>query len=118
MISLPIRIGTRGSPMAIAQATLIRDKLAQAHQGLCDPTATEIVVINSLADQVLDRPLADIGGKGLFTKEIEQALLDRRIDLAVHSMKDVETWLPQGLVIACIPPRDDPRDAFISLKAS
>jgi hydroxymethylbilane synthase len=64
MISLPIGIGTRGSPMALAQATLIRDKLAQAHQGLCDPTTTEIVVINSLADQVLDRPLADIGGKG------------------------------------------------------
>src|SRR3954470_12138501 len=110
----PLRIGTRGSPMALAQTRLVRDRLAQSHPGLADASAFEIVVINTVAHQVLDRPLSEIGGKGLFTKQLEQALLERRIDLAVHSMKDVETWLPDGLVIACILPRDDPRDAFLS----
>src|SRR3954471_18290085 len=110
----PLRIGTRGSPMALAQTRLVRDRLAQSHPDLADPSALEIVVINTVADQVLDRPLLEIGGKGLFTKELEQALLQRRIDLAVHSMKDVETWLPDGLEIACILPRDDPRDVFLS----
>jgi hydroxymethylbilane synthase len=109
-----IRIGTRGSPMALAQTRLIRDRLAAAHPGLAAPGAIEIVVITAMGDQVLDRPLADIGGKGLFTKEIDQALLDHRIDLAVHSLKDVETFIPAGLTIACVPPRDDPRDAFLS----
>jgi hydroxymethylbilane synthase len=118
MTSLPIRIGTRGSPMALVQTRLVRDRLAALHADLAAPSALEIVVVNTVADQVLDRPLAEIGGKGLFTKELEQALIDGRIDLAVHSMKDVETWLPEGLAIACILPRDDPRDAFLSHTAA
>src|SRR5262249_60937490 len=94
-----------------------RAGLAAAHPALAAPGAMEVVAVTTIADKVLDRPLAEIGGKGLFTKELEQALLDRRIDIAVHSMKDVETWLPEGLIIACILPRDDPRDAFLSHRA-
>ena len=116
MQATPIRIGTRGSPLALAQAHEVRDKLAEAH-GL-EEDAFEIVVIQTTGDQVTDRPLADIGGKGLFTKEIEEALFARRIDLAVHSMKDVQTVLPQGLEIAAVLEREDVRDAFISLKYS
>src|SRR5215472_1201524 len=112
-----LRIGTRGSPMALVQAGLVRDRLAAAHPELAAPGALEITVIRTTGDKVQDRPLAEIGGKGLFTKEIEEALLDRRIDLAVHSMKDVQTFLPDGLAIACLLPRDDPRDAFLSHKA-
>jgi hydroxymethylbilane synthase len=77
----------------------------------------EIVTIRTTGDRVQDRRLAEIGGKGLFTKEIDEALLDRRIDLAVHSLKDLETWLPDGVEIASILPRDDPRDAFLSPRA-
>ena len=110
----PIRIGTRSSPMALAQTYLVRDRLIAAHPELGQDGAIEIVSITTVADKILDRPLSAIGGKGLFTKELEQALLDGRIDLAVHSMKDVETWLPEGLEIACILPRDDPREAFLS----
>jgi len=117
MIPDRLRIGTRGSDMALAQTHLVRDRLAAAWPELAEPGRLEIVVINTIADRVLDRPLSAIGGKGLFTKELEQALLDGRIDLAVHSMKDVETWLPDGLEIACILPRDDPREAFLSHKA-
>ncbi len=108
-LSRPLRIGTRGSPMALAQTGLVRDRIVAANSGL----ATEIVPITTVADKVLDRPLSEIGGKGLFTKELEQALFAGTIDIAVHSMKDVETWLPDGLVIACILERDDPRDAFL-----
>jgi hydroxymethylbilane synthase len=107
-----LRIGTRGSPLALAQAHLVRDRLAAAHADLAD--AVEVVVIKTTGDRVQDRTLAEIGGKGLFTKEIEQALIDGGIDLAVHSMKDVPTWLPDGLAIACVLPREDPRDAFIA----
>lgn len=96
------RIGTRGSPMALAQTGLVRDRIAEAHPDLAVPGALEIVVVTTVADKVLDRPLSEIGGKGLFTKELEQALIERRIDMAVHSMKDVETWLPDGLVIPCV----------------
>src|SRR3954468_8829681 len=110
MLNRPLRIGTRGSPMALAQTGMVRDQIVAANPGL----ETELVVVTTVADKVLDRPLSEIGGKGLFTKELEQALLDRRIDMAVHSMKDVETWLPDGLTIACVVPRDDPRDAFLS----
>jgi hydroxymethylbilane synthase len=113
----PIRIGTRGSNMALAQARLVRDRLAATHPHLAEPGAIEIVVINTVADRVLDRPLSAIGGKGLFTKELELALFADRIDLAVHSMKDVETWLPDGLVIAAVLPRDDVREAFLSREA-
>jgi hydroxymethylbilane synthase len=112
-----LRIGTRSSPMALAQTHLVRDRLAAAHRALAAPGAMEVVAVTTVADKVLDRPLAEIGGKGLFTKELEQSLLDRRIDIAVHSMKDVETWLPDGLAIACILPRDDPRDALLSHRA-
>jgi hydroxymethylbilane synthase len=108
-----LRIGTRGSRLALVQAHLVRDRLIAAHQTLAEPGAIEVAVIKTTGDRVQDRTLADIGGKGLFTKEIEEALIDRRIDLAVHSMKDVPTWLPPGLEIACVLPREDPRDAFI-----
>jgi len=110
----PIRIGTRGSKLALAQAEETKRRLMAAH-GLPEE-AVELVVIRTTGDAVRDRPLADIGGKGLFTKEIEEALLDGRIDLAVHSMKDVPAELPVGLAIVCHLPREDARDAFISLK--
>ncbi|NBC34094.1 MAG: hydroxymethylbilane synthase [Alphaproteobacteria bacterium] len=108
------RIGTRGSPLAQAQARAVRDALAASHPDLADPAALEIVVIRTTGDRVLDRPLAEIGGKGLFTKEIEEALQAGAIDLAVHSMKDVPTVLPDGLVIDCLLPREDPRDAWFA----
>ena len=110
-----LKIGTRGSPLALAQAEMTRQALAQARPaGLAVPMEeTEIVVIKTTGDHVLDRPLSEIGGKGLFTKEIEEALLDRRIDLAVHSMKDMPTVLPDGLVIPALLPRADPRDVLI-----
>jgi hydroxymethylbilane synthase len=114
---LPLRIGTRGSPMALVQAGMVRDRLAAAHPDLAAPGALEIVVIRTTGDRVQDRPLHEIGGKGLFTKEIEEALIAGAIDLAVHSMKDVATWLPPGLEIGCLLTRDDPRDAFLSHKA-
>jgi hydroxymethylbilane synthase len=113
----PLRIGTRGSPMALVQAETVRDRLAAAHPELAAPGALEIVVIRTTGDKIQDRTLAAIGGKGLFTKEIEEALLDRSIDLAVHSMKDVATWLPAGLEIVCLLTRDDPRDALLSPRA-
>lgn len=109
----PIRIGTRGSPLALAQAREVRARLTEAH-GLPE-TAFEIVVIKTSGDRILDRPLAEVGGKGLFTKEIEDALISREIELAVHSMKDMQTVLPDGLVIGATLPREDVRDAFISL---
>jgi len=110
----PLRIGTRGSPMALRQTMLVRDRLAEAHPDLAAPGAVEIVTIRTSGDRVQDRMLAEIGGKGLFAKEIEEALSAGRIDLAVHSLKDLETWLPDGLAIACVLPRDDPRDVFVS----
>ncbi|WP_375465029.1 hydroxymethylbilane synthase [uncultured Methylobacterium sp.] len=114
MIQRPLRIGTRGSPMALAQTGMVRDKIMAANPGL----ETELVVVTTVADKILDRPLSEIGGKGLFTKELEQALYADEVDVAVHSMKDVETWLPEGLVIACILERDDPRDAFLAPNAA
>jgi len=109
-----IRIGTRGSPLALAQAYETRSRLAMAH-GLAAPDF-EIVVIKTSGDRILDRPLAEAGGKGLFTKEIEAALLANEIDLAVHSMKDMQTVLPDRLAIGAVLPREDVRDAFLSLK--
>ena len=114
MTSRPLRIGTRGSPMALRQTAIIRDRLIATHPELAKAGAVEIVTIRTTGDRVQNRLLAEIGGKGLFAKEIEEALLAGRIDLAVHSLKDLETWLPDGLVIACVPLRDDPRDAFVS----
>jgi len=111
---MTLRIGTRGSPLALAQAYDVRARLIAAH-GLEDEAVT-IHVIKTSGDIILDRPLSEVGGKGLFTKEIEEALLADEIDLAVHSMKDVPTVLPKGLTISTILEREDVRDAFISLK--
>lgn len=108
-----LKIGTRGSPLALEQAYEVRDRLLAQHDGL----NVEIIVIQTTGDKVQDRRLSEIGGKGLFTKEIEEGLFDRSIDIAVHSMKDVETVLPDGLGISTLLPRADPRDAFISNKA-
>ncbi len=109
-----IRIGTRGSPLALAQAHEVRARLAHAH-GLPEE-AFEIVVFKTSGDLITDRPLTDVGGKGLFTKEIEIALAAGEVDLAVHSMKDMQAELPDGLTIGAVLEREDPRDAFISLK--
>jgi len=113
-----LRIGTRGSPMALVQARQVRDALAAAHPALAAAAAIEIVVVRTTGDKVQDQALAELGGKGLFIKEIEEALSARRVDLAVHSAKDVPTFLQGGLELACFLKRDDPRDAFISSKAS
>ncbi len=109
-----LRIGTRGSPLALIQARELQARLATAHPELAAPGAVEIVVIRTTGDAVTNRTLAAIGGKGLFTKEIEEALLAETIDLAVHSLKDMATVLPADLAITCHLPRADPRDAFVS----
>ena len=109
-----IRIGTRGSPLALAQAVEVRDRLMSAHD--LPAEAFEIVAIRTSGDRIQDRSLSQIGGKGLFTKEIEEALLASQIDLAIHSMKDMPTHLEPGLSIAALLPRADVRDAFISLR--
>lgn len=113
-----LRIGTRGSPLALAQAYETRDRLAAAHADLAADGAIEIKIIRTTGDRIQQGPLSAVGGKGLFTKEIEEALLEKRIDIAVHSMKDVPTVLPNGLVVDCILPREDPRDALITQKAA
>lgn len=111
-----IRIGTRASPLALAQANETRDRLLRAHPAL-SADDVEVVPLSTRGDRVLDKPLAEIGGKGLFTEEIESGLLDNSLDLAVHSMKDVPTELPGGLEIVCLLPREDVRDGFISESA-
>lgn len=113
--SIVLRIGTRGSPLALAQAHEVRARLALAH-GLASE-AFEICVIRTTGDRIQDRPLAEAGGKGLFTKEIEEALLAGTVDVAVHSAKDVPTWLPPGLALVAFLEREDVRDVFISRKA-
>lgn len=115
MQTLPIRIGTRGSNLALAQAHEVRSRL-MAHHGI-EEDAVEIVAITTKGDRITDRPLAEIGGKGLFTEEIEEGLLTGSLHLAVHSMKDMPTVLPDGLEISTLLPREDPRDAFLSPKA-
>jgi hydroxymethylbilane synthase len=112
--SSPLVIGTRGSPLALAQAEQVRDRLA-AHGIPAERIALE--VIRTTGDAIRDRPLAEAGGKGLFTKEIEEALMAGAIDLAVHSAKDMATILPTGLRIAAVLEREDARDVFISAKA-
>ncbi|MDX8531781.1 hydroxymethylbilane synthase [Mesorhizobium sp. VK25A] len=107
-----LKIGTRGSPLALAQAHETRARLMQAH-GLPEQ-AFEVIAISTSGDRIQDRPLSEAGGKGLFTKEIEEALLDGRIDIAVHSSKDMPTVLPDGLELTTFLPREDARDAFIS----
>ena len=110
-----MRIGSRGSPLALAQTREVIGRL-----GACGLAAdeTELKIIRTTGDAIQDRPLAEAGGKGLFTKEIEEALLSGAIDLAVHSSKDMPTVLPPGLVLAAFLPREDARDAFISHKAA
>jgi hydroxymethylbilane synthase len=110
-----LRIGSRGSPLALVQAREVQNRLAAAC-GL-DPADIEIKIIRTTGDAIQDRPLAEAGGKGLFTKEIEEALLSGTIDLAVHSSKDMTTALPAGLALSAFLPREDARDAFISHKA-
>merc|ERR1712216_1093193 len=96
-----VKIGTRGSPLALAQAYMTRDLLKENFPELAEDGALEICIIKTTGDKVLAQPLADIGGKGLFTRELDDALLDGRIDIAVHSMKDVPTYLPEGCCRAC-----------------
>jgi hydroxymethylbilane synthase len=105
-----LRIGTRGSQLALFQANWVKEKLAQAHPHL----ALSLVTIKTTGDKIQDAPLAKIGGKGLFVKEIEEALIRKKVDLAVHSIKDVPTQLPKELHLSVITKREDPRDAFIS----
>ncbi len=109
-----LRIGTRGSKLALTQAGLVRDALAAAVPEFAVPGAVEIVVIKTTGDAIQDRPLSEAGGKGLFVKEIEEALLGKRIDAAVHSMKDMPTVQPAGLVISAFLPREDVRDVLIA----
>ncbi|MGD8983716.1 MAG: hydroxymethylbilane synthase [Desulfobacteraceae bacterium] len=107
-----IRIGTRGSKLALTQSELIKKEIERVHSNV----QVELVRLKTTGDKILDSPLAKIGGKGLFVKEIEEALLNERVDLAVHSMKDVPAELPEGLILATFPAREDPRDAFVSVK--
>ncbi len=109
-----IRIGTRGSPLALAQAKEVCLRLGHAHGS---DLSIETHIIKTSGDKIQDRSLAAVGGKGLFTKELEEALLSGSIDIAVHSMKDMPAVLPAGLEISCVLPREDVRDAFISLTA-
>ncbi|MDX2235694.1 MAG: hydroxymethylbilane synthase, partial [Hyphomonadaceae bacterium] len=108
----PLRIGARGSPLSLAQTGQWRDALAAAWRRA--PDTIEIVPIVTSGDRIQDRRLIDAGGKGLFTKELDEALLDGRVDITVHSMKDLPTALPDGIVLSCAPLREDPRDAVIS----
>jgi hydroxymethylbilane synthase len=110
--SSPLRIGTRGSPLALAQAYETRKRLTNALN--ISEDSFEIVVISTSGDRILDRPLKEVGGKGLFTKEIERDMLDGKIDIAVHSMKDMPVEQPDGLTLGCYLPREDVRDAFVS----
>ncbi|MCK4910883.1 MAG: hydroxymethylbilane synthase, partial [Thermodesulfovibrionales bacterium] len=111
-MSRKVVIGTRGSKLALWQAEWIRSQLMELHSGL----EVELMKIKTTGDKIQDVPLAMVGGKGLFVKEIEEAMLRGEIDLAVHSMKDVPTILPESLFISVVTKREDPRDAFISNK--
>ena len=109
-----LRLGTRGSRLALTQTGLVRDALARAVPALAAPDAIEIVAIKTTGDAIQDRPLSEAGGKGLFVKEIEEAMFSGRIDAAVHSMKDMPTEQPPGLVISAFLPREDTRDVLIA----
>lgn len=113
-----LRLGTRGSKLALTQTGLVRDALAAAVPALSAPGTIEIVAIKTTGDVIQDRPLSEAGGKGLFVKEIEEALLQHRIDAAVHSMKDMPTAQPPGLVISAFLPREDARDVLIAGKVT
>jgi len=110
MASHEIRIGTRGSPLALFQANWVKEKLLQRNPDL----KITLTVIKTTGDKIQDAPLAKVGGKALFVKEIEEALLEERVDLAVHSIKDVPTEFPEGLHLAAVTQREDPRDVLIS----
>jgi len=107
---MDIRIGTRGSKLALTQSEWIKERLEKQHSGIC----VELVKIKTTGDKILDVPLSKVGGKGLFVKEIEEALLESRVDVAVHSMKDVPAQLPDDLMLSTFPRREDPSDALIS----
>ena len=111
--TLTLRLGTRGSLLARAQSEIVANELIRMHPGL----KIELTIVKTAGDQIQDRPLHDFGGKGLFTKEIEQALIDARIDFAVHSYKDVPVTMPlvdeSNLIIAAVPKREDPRDVAV-----
>lgn len=114
----PVIIGTRGSPLALAQAYETKKRLGEAFPNeLSEEGAVEIKIIKTTGDMILDKALSEIGGKGLFTKELDVALLSKEVDICVHSMKDVPTWLPEGTILPCNLPREDTRDVFISNKA-
>jgi hydroxymethylbilane synthase len=115
MQTKPFRIGTRGSPLALAQTHEVRDRLVATH-GL-PPEMFEVVILSTKGDRITDRPLSEIGGKGLFTEELEQQLLSGDLDFAVHSSKDMPTKLPEGLILSAFLPREDMRDAFIGRTA-
>ncbi|MCU0580484.1 MAG: hydroxymethylbilane synthase, partial [Desulfobacterota bacterium] len=110
MNDTPFRIGTRGSPLALKQATWVKEQLTEHFP----QRAVELIIIKTQGDKIQDVPLAQVGGKGLFVKEIEEALLQEQVDLAVHSMKDMPGDLPPGLQIGAVPEREDPRDVFLS----
>jgi len=110
----PLRIGTRGSPLALAQAYETRRRLIENFPELEEDGAIEICVMKTQGDMILDKSLMELGGKGLFTKELDTALLGDEVDICVHSMKDVPTWLPDGTVLPCNLPREDTNDAFIT----
>lgn len=105
-----LRIGSRGSPLALAQSTWVKQQIESHYPGL----EVELSIIRTSGDRFIDRPIAAVGGKGVFTKEIEDALLNQTIDLAVHSMKDLPTELPDGLTIATVPVREDSRDVLVA----
>ncbi|MBL0318937.1 MAG: hydroxymethylbilane synthase [Alphaproteobacteria bacterium] len=109
----PLRIGTRQSPLALAQTQIIKQLLENAFPDIDKEFAIEIVSMKTTGDHILDRNLSDIGGKGLFTKELEEALLTQQIDMAVHSMKDMPAVYPSGLIVPCVIQREDPRDGLI-----
>lgn len=111
--TLPLRVGTRGSPLALAQTRAFQAQLSRFCPVLDSMNVFEEHIITTTGDRILDRPLAEVGGKGLFAKEIHEALADGRIDFAVHSLKDLETELPPGIVLACTLKREDARDVLI-----
>lgn len=113
-----IRLGTRGSPLALRQANEVRRRLLAAHPEILHPDSVVIIPVSTTGDVVRDRPLYDIGGKGLFTKELDDAMAENRIDIAVHSLKDVPTWLAPGQTIAAMLPREDPRDFLLTADQS
>ncbi len=109
-----LKIGTRGSPLALAQARETVNRLLAAYPDQLKKEDLEVVIIKTTGDRIQDRSLSSAGGKGLFVKEIEESMMNGDIDIAVHSMKDMEIHLPDGLVIDCYLPREDARDVFIS----